>query len=61
MEAFPDFTITAFPDTYAEDLVYLGTNSGRDGDKLAQTKLHAVAAAAGWFSGLCRGRAVYRM
>lgn len=45
MEAFPDFTITAFPDTYAEDLVYLGTNSGRDGDKLAQTKLHAVAAA----------------
>ena len=44
MENYPDFTVTAFPKTFQRDLNILGTRSGRDGDKLAQTKLHAVAA-----------------
>lgn len=33
------FTVSFFPDEYHEDLVLLGSRSGRDGDKVAQTKL----------------------
>ncbi|MBQ1834155.1 MAG: flavin reductase family protein [Oscillospiraceae bacterium] len=33
------FTISFFPEQYREDLMLLGTLSGRDGDKLAKTKL----------------------
>ncbi len=35
------FTISFFPEQYREDLMLLGTLSGRDGDKLAKTKLTA--------------------
>jgi flavin reductase (DIM6/NTAB) family NADH-FMN oxidoreductase RutF len=43
MEKYPDFTVTAFPNEYADDLLYLGRASGRDGNKLAKTKLTAIA------------------
>ncbi len=36
------FTVSQFPEDYREDLTLLGKISGRDGDKLAQTKLHPV-------------------
>lgn len=44
MERFDNFTVTAFPAKYRKDLVYLGSHSGRDEDKLAKTKLTAIAA-----------------
>ena len=37
------FTVSFFPEEYREDLQILGTKSGRDGDKLALTKLTPVA------------------
>ena len=37
------FTVSFFPEEYRKDLVLLGTKSGRDGDKVAETKLHPVA------------------
>lgn len=40
------FTLCAFPEEYRRDLSYLGTHSGRDGDKLAQTPLTACPASA---------------
>ena len=43
MEDFEDFTISAFPNDYKRALSYLGTRSGRDGNKLAETNLTAVA------------------
>lgn len=33
------FTVCFFPEEYHEDLITLGRNSGRDGDKVAKTKL----------------------
>ena len=39
MENAPDFTLCAFPETYQEDVLYLGNHSGRDVDKLSQTRL----------------------
>lgn len=44
MERFDNFTITAFPKEFRRDLGYLGRRSGRDEDKLAKTKLTAIAA-----------------
>jgi len=41
------FTISFFPEQYREDLMLLGTLSGRDGDKLAKTKLTARELAPG--------------
>lgn len=38
------FTLCAFPEEYRSDLTYLGTHSGRDGDKIAQTPLTTTAA-----------------
>ena len=35
------FTVSFFPEDYRKDLALLGTKSGRDGDKLALTSLHA--------------------
>jgi len=35
----PDFTLCAFPDTFKRDVLYLGTHSGRDEDKLSRTRL----------------------
>ncbi len=37
------FTITFFDKQYRKDLGILGSKSGRDGDKVALTKLHAKA------------------
>ena len=36
------FTVSFFPEEYMPDLRILGTKSGRDGDKVALTKLHPV-------------------
>lgn len=33
------FTVSFFPEAYRKDLSYLGSHSGRDGDKVAQTSL----------------------
>ena len=35
----PDFTLCAFPEAYKDDVLYLGTHSGRDEDKLSRTTL----------------------
>lgn len=42
MQANDFFTVCGFPEKYHDDLQYLGTHSGRDGDKLANTSLHAT-------------------
>ena len=36
------FTITVFPEQYRKALGYLGSHSGRDGDKVAAAGLHPV-------------------
>lgn len=36
------FTVCFFPGEHKEDLQILGTKSGKDGDKIALTKLHPV-------------------
>ena len=43
VERFPSFTLSAFPEKYANDLDLLGTKSGRDGDKLSETALTPIA------------------
>lgn len=43
MEEYGDFTINAFPREYKRALSHLGTRSGRDGNKLAETNLTAIA------------------
>jgi len=40
---FPDFTLSTFPAEYRKDLSLLGKKSGRDGDKIAKTRLHPIA------------------
>jgi len=45
MEKFPAFTLSAFPPAYRSALDLLGTQSGRDGDKLSDAKLTPRAAA----------------
>ncbi len=37
-----NFTLTFFPEKYRNDLTYLGTVSGRDEDKIAETSLTPV-------------------
>lgn len=44
MERYPDFTLTAFPPNIKNALKYLGSHSGRSGNKLAMTDLTAQAA-----------------
>ena len=44
MEAYDTFTLTAFPARYSAALNLLGTNSGRDGDKISAARLTPVAA-----------------
>ena len=34
------FSVSGFAPTYKDDLQFLGTHSGRDGDKLSETRLH---------------------
>jgi flavin reductase (DIM6/NTAB) family NADH-FMN oxidoreductase RutF len=43
MNRFPDFTLTAFSKEYRKDLSLLGKKSGRDQDKIAETRLHPIA------------------
>ena len=38
----PLYTLSFFPKEYKKQLAYLGTHSGRDGDKIAQTELTPV-------------------
>lgn len=38
-EQYDTFTLTSFPQKYQNDLKLLGTKSGRDGDKIAETGL----------------------
>ena len=45
MEEYEDFTVSAFPREHKRALSYLGTRSGRDSNKLAETDLTAIAAA----------------
>lgn len=49
------FTVSFFPDGYRDDLTVLGTKSGRDGDKVALTKLTptAVEGAVGFKEAKC--------
>ena len=44
MERYDTFTLCSFPESRRPDLQLLGTASGRDGDKIAQTGLTPVAA-----------------
>jgi flavin reductase (DIM6/NTAB) family NADH-FMN oxidoreductase RutF len=43
MEEYPTFTLCAFNKKHKKDLLLLGTISGRDGDKIAETKLTPIA------------------
>ena len=43
LEDYEDFTVSAFPSEYKKALSYLGTRSGRDGNKLVETNLKAIA------------------
>ena len=43
INGYDTFTLCAFPDEYKDDLNLLGTESGRDGDKIAKTKLNVIA------------------
>jgi len=40
---FETFTLTAFPDQYRKALALLGAKSGRDGDKIKESGLTAIA------------------
>lgn len=42
MEKYDTFTLSSFDENYREDLKWLGTKSGRGGDKLANTQLTPV-------------------
>ncbi len=42
MERHETFTLSAFPEEYRGDVELLGTKSGRDGDKIAETRLTPV-------------------
>lgn len=39
MERYPSFTVCAFPEKHRDALNYLGTNSGRDSDKIKESGL----------------------
>ena len=39
LEKNDTFTISFFPEEYRKDLLYLGSHSGREGDKVSQTSL----------------------
>ena len=39
---YETFTLCAFDETYRDDLSLLGTKSGRDGNKIAETKLNII-------------------
>ena len=39
LEKYPSFTLSAFPTHFRDDLLVLGTKSGRDSDKIRETQL----------------------
>ena len=43
LERYKDFTLSAFPKEYRRALNLLGTKSGRDGDKIAESGLTPIA------------------
>jgi len=43
MERYDTFTVCAFPEEYSQALELLGSKSGRDGDKIAETGLVPIA------------------
>ena len=43
MERYDTFTLCAFPENHRQALQLLGTKSGRDGDKIAETGLTPIA------------------
>ena len=43
LEQYDSFTLSAFPESQRPALQLLGTKSGRDGDKISETNLTAVA------------------
>jgi len=43
IEKYDTFTLNAFPEKYHNDLKLLGTKSGKDGDKIAETALSVCA------------------
>jgi flavin reductase (DIM6/NTAB) family NADH-FMN oxidoreductase RutF len=45
MEQYDSFTLCAFPAEYRQTLLMLGTKSGRDGDKIAESGLTPVVSA----------------
>ncbi len=45
MEQYDTFTLCAFPDRYRKALQFLGSKSGRDGDKIAEANLTPIASA----------------
>ena len=47
MEEQPSFTLSFMPESYRQDLVFCGRNSGRDVDKVANTSLKPMTTAAG--------------
>lgn len=44
INSYESFTLCAFPEEYRKDLSYLGSHSGRDGDKIAHSGLTPCAA-----------------
>lgn len=42
IEKHDNYTLSAFPSEFQKDLTLLGTKSGRDGDKISETKLTPV-------------------
>ena len=46
MEKYPTFTLCAFPQEYHQALSLLGSKSGRDGNKIAESSLTPMAATA---------------
>jgi len=47
MDSYDHFTVSAFPGTYRRALAYIGSHSGRDGDKLSVVGLHPEFTALG--------------
>ena len=45
LERFPTFTLSRFPESYRRTLLYLGTHSGRDEDKIRESGLTPIASA----------------
>jgi flavin reductase (DIM6/NTAB) family NADH-FMN oxidoreductase RutF len=43
MEQYPDFTLCAFPEAYRGKLQFVGSRSGRDGDKIRDSGLTPIA------------------